>query len=224
MANRRKVTGYLSGSGLTIFPWELLLEATDNFSPSRKIGRGGFGDVFSGTARLPHKTIVPSTPPVRAHHLRQPLPRCGCPEQLRLGSGPQVSGMPVAIKRLRLEGQNGETAASSQGSAEFLQEIAISVQFQHPNILPLLGVAIDKRERCLVTPLMSGGNLEQRLARPARPAAPPTAAQPSLAAAGSSGTAPRFMQPGCGRQQQPAAAQLTDTRPGGAGATQPTCR
>eukprot|EP01102_Stenamoeba_stenopodia_P021900 TRINITY_DN8945_c0_g1_i2.p1 TRINITY_DN8945_c0_g1~~TRINITY_DN8945_c0_g1_i2.p1 ORF type:complete len:357 (-),score=57.25 TRINITY_DN8945_c0_g1_i2:146-1126(-) len=48
------------------------------------------------------------------------------------------------------------------GDIEFLQEISVAANCRHRSILPLLGFTIEKKEKCLVYPLMKC-NLEQRL-------------------------------------------------------------
>lgn len=50
-----------------------------------------------------------------------------------------------------------------QGDSEFLQEIAILAPFKHPSLVPLIGVCLESKERCLIYPLMEGGSLEDRL-------------------------------------------------------------
>jgi len=42
-----------------------------------------------------------------------------------------------AIKRLEIEN-------NAQGESEFLQEIALLAGFRHPNIVPLVGVSIER--------------------------------------------------------------------------------
>jgi len=67
-----------------------------------------------------------------------------------------------AVKRLR-EG-------SMQGQREFLQELQVLGGCRHENLLPLLGFSADRAPGgaggggvCLVSPLMRGGSLEDRL-------------------------------------------------------------
>lgn len=52
-----------------------------------------------------------------------------------------LNGRDVAIKRLRIEGNGENGPASTQGSTEFLQEIAISIRVRSPFILQLVGMA-----------------------------------------------------------------------------------
>jgi serine/threonine protein kinase len=44
-----------------------------------------------------------------------------------------------------------------------LQEMQLLRQCRHPNVLPLLGFCGDRRAPCMVTPLMRGGSLDDRL-------------------------------------------------------------
>jgi len=79
---------------------------------------------------------------------------------LRL-AGLGSDSMFVAVKRL-----NGD---SMQGHAEFLQEVQVLGACRHPNVLALIGFSADRGSTqeddgvCLVTPLMKGGSLEDRL-------------------------------------------------------------
>ena len=68
----------------------------------------------------------------------------------------------VAIKQLDL--------SSMQGQTEFLQELQVLGACRHEHLTPLLGFAADTGNRedqaggvCLVTPLMKGGSLEDRI-------------------------------------------------------------
>ena len=66
----------------------------------------------------------------------------------------------LAVKKLDLD--------SMQGQEEFLQEVQVLGACRHENILPLLGFSADRAAGqqggvCLVTPLMKGGSLEDRL-------------------------------------------------------------
>ncbi len=60
----------------------------------------------------------------------------------------------VAIKR-----------STSMDLLALLQEVALLRQCRHPNVLPLLGFCGDKCAPCMVTPLMCGGSLDNRLLR-----------------------------------------------------------
>ena len=97
--------------------------ATEGFSSERRIGGGGFGNVFKAVGLA--------------------------------GAGE------CAVKRLK-EG-------SMQGQLEFLQEVQVLGGCCHTNLLPLLGFSADRASGaagggvCLVSPLMRGGSLEDRL-------------------------------------------------------------
>jgi len=66
----------------------------------------------------------------------------------------------MAVKRL--------DSTSMQGHGEFLQELQVLGACRHEHLLPVLGFAADGQGPadtvCLVSPLMVGGNLEDRLA------------------------------------------------------------
>ena len=78
----------------------------------------------------------------------------------------QVSSLPVvaAIKRLH--------NLSSDGIAQVWAEIVLlgSAACRHEGLLPLLGYCLDQRAPCLVYPLMTGGDLEERIFSRRRPA------------------------------------------------------
>jgi len=69
------------------------------------------------------------------------------------------NGAPMAVKRL--------DPSSMQGQGEFLQELQVLGACRHEHLLPVLGFAADVHAAsdavCLVSPLMVGGNLEDRL-------------------------------------------------------------
>ncbi len=46
---------------------------------------------------------------------------------------------------------------------EFLQEAVTMRQFNHPNVLPLIGVSVHQKNPCLLMPLMPLGNLRNYL-------------------------------------------------------------
>jgi hypothetical protein len=71
-------------------------------------------------------------------------------------TGVWVDASHVAVKRIDLSGV--------QGGAKFLQEVQTLGACRHENIVPLLAVAAGVKHVCLVTPLMQGGSLEDRLA------------------------------------------------------------
>jgi serine/threonine protein kinase len=66
-----------------------------------------------------------------------------------------MGGAELAIKKLDPD--------SMQGHTEFLQEVQVLGACRHQNLTPLLGFAADTGGVCLVTPLMKGGSLEDRL-------------------------------------------------------------
>ena len=103
-----------------VFFYGELEAATEGFSVDRRIGGGGFGDVFKAVSL-------------------EGVGEC-------------------AVKRLR-EG-------SKQGQREFLQELQVLGGCRHENLLPLLGFSTGGAGGggvCLVSTLMRGGSLEDRL-------------------------------------------------------------
>jgi serine/threonine protein kinase len=117
-----------------------LVEATEGFVEERRIGSGASGDVF----------------------VARPISGLG-------------NGL-LAVKRLReddgREDADGAAGALDRAQAgkrehrrgEFLQEIQVLGACNHPNLLPLLAFSAEPTEPVfLVFPLMTGGNLEDKL-------------------------------------------------------------
>ena len=53
--------------------------------------------------------------------------------------------------------------ATSMDPSALLHEVELLRQCRHPNVLPLLGFCGDTRLPCMLTPLMRGGSLGDRL-------------------------------------------------------------
>ena len=75
-----------------------------------------------------------------------------------------------AVKRL--------DADSMQGMEELRNEVQVYSICRHEHLLPLLGYCFEPEARCLVYPLMEGGNLEDAILRPARGASGASAGEP----------------------------------------------
>eukprot|EP01102_Stenamoeba_stenopodia_P009161 TRINITY_DN268_c0_g2_i1.p1 TRINITY_DN268_c0_g2~~TRINITY_DN268_c0_g2_i1.p1 ORF type:complete len:858 (+),score=228.73 TRINITY_DN268_c0_g2_i1:166-2739(+) len=69
-----------------------------------------------------------------------------------------IGTIDVAIKRMEKKKEEGK-----EREQEFLQEISIASSCKHPCIVPLIGFCFERKERCLIYPLMKGGSLEDRL-------------------------------------------------------------
>ena len=94
----------------------------------------------------------------------------------RIGGGGFGNVYKVAAHRLTGLGSDSSFVAvkrmhgdSIQGHAEFLQEVQVLGACRHANVLALIGFSADRGSTheddgvCLVTPLMRGGSLEDRL-------------------------------------------------------------
>ena len=124
-----------------------LSRATDGFHGSRLIGTGASGEVF--LARV-HPAVAAGQLERRRGRAAEGGPRYDSPDKL------------VAVKRLRHE--DGESAL--QRRAEFVQEMLVLGACSHVNLMPLLAFSAEPTHSiCLVFPLMTGGNLEDRLLR-----------------------------------------------------------
>jgi interleukin-1 receptor-associated kinase 1 len=79
----------------------------------------------------------------------------GAGDVFRAASLPSLPAAELAIKRITLVG--------AQGAAQLQAELDVLGRCRHPSLLPLLGYCLDKRAPCLVYPLCTGGNLEDRI-------------------------------------------------------------
>ena len=52
---------------------------------------------------------------------------------------------------------------NNQVVEDFLQESVIMKQFNHPNVLSLIGVSVHNDKPCIILPLMSNGDLYRYL-------------------------------------------------------------
>ncbi|XP_058092108.1 probable serine/threonine-protein kinase PBL18 [Magnolia sinica] len=113
---------------LNNFPYSVLKAATHRFDDKNLLGEGGFGQVFRGW--------------IDGHTMTAAKPG---------------KGYPVAIKKLRKEG--------IQGDNEWLTELTFLSRFNHPNVVKLIGYCSEGNERILVYEYMTRGNLESHLIR-----------------------------------------------------------
>jgi len=118
-----------------------LAKITDNFSPSRFIGKGGFATVYEGiTARSRARIAV---------------------KKLKSNaSGVDGGGN---------GGENGGGGGGHFDPEVMMQQLNYEVdqlpRLRHPNIIELLGYSNDEQQCCLLYPLLPGGTLEKRLRR-----------------------------------------------------------
>jgi len=56
-----------------------------------------------------------------------------------------------------------------QGHSEFWKEVEVLTLCRHPNVVPLVAIAVDQEEPCLIYPLMTGGSLAMRIQSQERP-------------------------------------------------------
>ncbi|KAI3704293.1 hypothetical protein L1987_74509 [Smallanthus sonchifolius] len=116
----------VADSGLKVFSFDGLKIATRNFSDDMVLGEGAFGKVFKGW--LEHDTYVPSKP---------------------------GSGIPVAVKKLDIDGY--------QGFEEWQTEVKLLSGLSHPNLSKLLGYCSEDKELLLVYEFMQKGNLANHI-------------------------------------------------------------
>ncbi|KAJ1386873.1 Serine-threonine/tyrosine-protein kinase, catalytic domain [Sesbania bispinosa] len=115
-------------SHLRQFTFHELNLATKNFKAGNFLGEGGFGTVHKGW--IIQNGCSPSRPGV---------------------------GIPVAVKTLNIEG--------NQGHKEWVAEVSNLGALEHPNLVKLVGYCIERDNRVLVYEFMPRGSLEHHLFR-----------------------------------------------------------
>ena len=56
-----------------------------------------------------------------------------------------------------------EVLIKNQVVEDFLQEMTIMRQFNHPNVLSLIGISIHNNKPCIILPLMNNSDLHRYL-------------------------------------------------------------
>jgi len=102
-----------------LFALEALIESTDNFDESNKLGEGGFGAVYQGNTK---------------------------------------DGEKIAVKKLSVR--------SSQGNAEFMNEVKVLANVRHRNLVKLLGCCAEGPERLIVYEYLPNKSLHTLLFDP----------------------------------------------------------
>ncbi|CAN6241683.1 unnamed protein product [Urochloa humidicola] len=149
----RRLSALLSkGPNTTVeqFPLAALRAATAGFSPSHRIGSGGFGTVYR--ASLPDGREVA-------------IKRA---ERHRSAASSSFSAAALARR-----------AASDGHEAAFVSELALLSRVNHKNLVRLLGFCADGGERILVYEYMPNGTLHDHLHKLPSPLSPPLASWPA---------------------------------------------
>ncbi|KAF7849903.1 hypothetical protein BT93_L0145 [Corymbia citriodora subsp. variegata] len=126
-------------SELTLFSFDSILLATNNFNISNKLGQGGFGPVYKVKTSL----IITDRPFVQAKGLMI----LSIWKQGKLKDGKEI-----AVKRL--------SSSSAQGVKEFKNEILLISKLQHRNLVKLLGCCTEGEEKILVYEFLLNKSLD----------------------------------------------------------------
>ncbi|RCV33734.1 hypothetical protein SETIT_7G106000v2 [Setaria italica] len=150
----RRLSALLSkGPNTTVeqFPLVALRAATSGFSPSHRIGSGGFGTVYRASLADGREVAI------KRVERRDP------------GAASSSSATAAAARR------------ASSHEAAFVSELALLSRVNHKNLVRLLGFCADGGERILVYEYMPNGTLHDHLHRrpPAAPLSPPLTSWPA---------------------------------------------
>jgi hypothetical protein len=103
----------------------------------------------------------PNVIEIRAAELQQALHTVGA--QGEVGQGGFGKVFAAELPSLPGWGRVAIKLATSMDPSALLQEVQLLRECHHPNVLPLLCFCGDARAPCMVTPLMRGGSLDDRL-------------------------------------------------------------
>ncbi|KAJ0710658.1 putative protein kinase RLK-Pelle-DLSV family [Helianthus annuus] len=130
---------------LRYFTFQSISSATNNFSSTNKLGKGGFGEVY----KVNFLSNITSKEDYR-------LKLCDA----FITQGKLVDGQEVAVKRL--------SKTSGQGIKEFKNETELIAKLQHTNLVRLLGCCVEKQEQILVYEYMPNSSLDSFLFDPTK--------------------------------------------------------
>ncbi|RDX74769.1 Cold-responsive protein kinase 1, partial [Mucuna pruriens] len=136
---------------VTHFSDKELRLATDNYHPSKKIGRGGFGTVYQLSNSLRYHEITSHFYHIMLLLIVKPLLNC----YVEICQGTLKDGRQIAVKTL--------SAGSKQGVREFLTEIKTIANVKHPNLVELVGCCVQETNRILVYEYLENNSLDHAL-------------------------------------------------------------
>ena len=152
-------SGVGSGGEVTNIPIAFLSYWTKNFSPERKLGEGGFGEVFLGVALNVTEGI----------EVRFAIKRVSPLLQMVSSSSSSSSSSSMSLSSSKVLSISSSEEQMRETVLSVRREINVLKSFCHPNIIKLLGYSIPsdvsnlQQQLCLVYELAPRGGLDKHL-------------------------------------------------------------
>lgn len=130
------------GIEVPYYTFRSILAATENFSESNKLGRGGYGPVYKVIVSvLTFSLLSIESMQKQSHQI-----------WIIFIQGRFPGGQDIAVKRL--------SAVSTQGLKEFKNEVVLIAKLQHRNLVRLRGYCMKGEEKILLYEYMPNKSLD----------------------------------------------------------------
>lgn len=148
-------------TGALTFTMAELMKVTGNFSPSHKIGQGGFGTVYKG--KLKDGTVVAVKRAKKVHSTSILLLLTDLTCQVGTEILYNVRDLKFVFTLTRFLPRFQQDAFETRLSIEFQNELDMLSQVDHLNLVKLIGYLEEEHERILVVEYVPNGNLREHL-------------------------------------------------------------